>query len=213
MGISRFQPCTEEKNLGTKRKKRVSSKSGVFCSVHTLALRYKITFYDHTKITRTSWYFSMRLTMGNVVENWTHSLLYIFRIFLYFRWNPCTYLYSIFLFSNRLVPISRLSAGEWFDTTISHVRAKGTRSFVLYLLLEMVAAKKKSAGAAKLWSTTTNSDRKTVIPIEIGQPESIFGKVPRYQPRFRLRESHRYQNSNNFLERVIPSSIGEWHRV
>lgn len=75
------------------------------------------------------------------------------------------------------------------------------------------SSEKKSAGAAKLWSTTTNSDRKTVIPIEIGQPESIFGKVPRYQPRFRLRESHRYQNSNNFLERVIPSSIGEWHRV
>lgn len=47
MGISRFQPCTEEKNLGTKRKKRVSSKSGVFCSVHTLALRYKITFYEN----------------------------------------------------------------------------------------------------------------------------------------------------------------------
>lgn len=52
MGISRFQACTEEKNLGTflKRKKRVSSKSGVFCSVHTLALRYKITFYDHTNV-------------------------------------------------------------------------------------------------------------------------------------------------------------------
>lgn len=159
MGISRFQPCTEEKNLETKRKKRVSSKSGVFCSVHTLALRYKITFYDHTKITPTSWYFSMRLTMGNVVENWTRSLLYIFRIFLYFRWNPCTYLYSIFLFSNRLVPISRSSAGEWFDTTISHVRAKGARSFVLYLLLEMVAAKKNLLARR-------NFDRRQPIPIE-----------------------------------------------
>lgn len=56
MGISRFQPCTEERNLGTfcllkrKRKKeeekRWSSKGGVFfCSVRTL--RYEITFNEN----------------------------------------------------------------------------------------------------------------------------------------------------------------------
>lgn len=95
---------------------------------------------------------------------------------------------------------------------------KGIDEIVRSLLVvgNGISRKKISAGVAKLWSTTSNFDRKTVIPIGIGQPESIFLK------RFRAISALGYANcteiskfhSNNFLERAIPSfAFSERHRV
>lgn len=91
---------------------------------------------------------------------------------------------------------------------------KGIDEIVRSLLVvgNGISRKKISTGVAKLWSTTSNFDRKTVIPIGIGQPESIFWKSFGQYQLSATRIAQKYQNSiqiislsARFLFRTAPS--------